>query len=127
MHAGLRGGAFVLALAGAGLAGARNPEPDEQLARVRLIVTTRAANAAITVGGAIIASYISSVLDGAPAVTPSRTGRTLQLSRNVPGQTAEARLAHNSLYTTRATPHPTLSGSRLARLLNQKRPSRDVF
>jgi len=82
---------MVLALAGAGLAGAPNPEPDEQLARVRLIVTTRAANAAITVSGAIIASYIPSVLDGAPAVTPSRTGRTLQLSRNVPGQTAEAR------------------------------------
>ena len=91
MQAGLRGGAIVLALAGAGLAGAPGSEPDEQLARVRLIVTTTAANAAITVGGATIASYISSVIDGAPSVTPSRTGRTLQLSRNVAGQRAEAR------------------------------------
>src|SRR5258707_1300148 len=91
MHTGCRQCVIVLALAGAGLAGARNPDPDEQLARVRLIVTTKAATVAITVGGATIASYISSVLDGPPAVTPSRTGRTLQLSRNVPGQSAEAR------------------------------------
>ena len=91
MHAGLRGGVIVLALAGAALASARDPEPDEQLARVRLVVTTRAASAAITVGGATIASYVSSVLAGVPSVTPSRTGGTLQLSRNVPGQPAEAR------------------------------------
>ena len=84
--------AIVLALAALGAErGARAPDPAEQFARVRLIVTTKAATVAITVGGATIASYISSVLDGPPAVTPSRTGRTLQLSRNVPGQSAEAR------------------------------------
>ena len=87
-----RHAAAVLALAGAGLAaGPRDPDPAEQLARVRLVVTTKAATVAITVGGATIASYISSVLDGPPTLTPSRTGRTLQLSRNLPGQSAEAR------------------------------------
>jgi hypothetical protein len=92
MHTGFRQAAIVLALAGAALAaGARDPDPAEQLARVRLVVTTKAATVAITVGGATIASFISSVLDGPPTVTPSRTGRTLQLSRNVPGQSAEAR------------------------------------
>src|SRR5437762_4520565 len=82
----------VLALGGAAVAAAPpNPDPAESLARVRLVVTTRAATAAITAGGATIASYISSVLDGPPAVSVSRTGRTLQLSGNVPGQPAEAR------------------------------------
>lgn len=89
---GFRRGVFALAIAGAGIAAAaRNPDPAENLARVRLVVTTKAATAAITVGGATIASYISSVLDGPPAVSVSRTGRTLQLSGNVPGQSAEAR------------------------------------
>jgi len=94
MHTGCRQGVglIVLALGAFGLSAAvRIPDPDEQLARVRLIVTTKAATAAITAEGATIASYISSVLDGPPAVTASRTGRTLQLSRNVPGQSAEAR------------------------------------
>jgi hypothetical protein len=90
MATGLRW-VIVLALAGAGVAAVRDTEPDEQLARVRLVVTSKAANVAITVGGATIASYISSMLSGAAAATPSRTGRTLQLSRNVPGQSAEAR------------------------------------
>ena len=31
------------------------------------------------------------MLDGPPAVAVSRAGRALQLSRNVPGQSAEAR------------------------------------
>jgi hypothetical protein len=82
----------AVALAGAGLAGAPpNPDQAESLARVRLVVTTKAATAAITVGGATVASYISFVLDGPSAVTVSRTGRTLQLSGNVAGQSAEAR------------------------------------
>jgi hypothetical protein len=92
MHSGVRRGLVALALAGFGVAAAPgNRDPAEPLARVRLVVTTRAATAAITVGGATIASYLSSVLDGPPAVSVSRTGRTLQLSGNVPGQSAEAR------------------------------------
>jgi glycosyl hydrolase family 99 len=92
MHTGCRQGVIALALGAFGVSAAvRAPDPVEQLARVRLVVTTQAAAVAITVDGATIASYISSVLDGPPAVTLSRTGRTLQLSRNVPGQSAEAR------------------------------------
>src|SRR5437773_4749412 len=82
----------ALAFAGFGLAAVvRNPDPADNLARVRLVVTTTAASAAITVDGATIASYVSSVLDGPPAVSASLTGRTLLLSRNVAGQSAEAR------------------------------------
>lgn len=84
----------VVALAFAGFGGAavgRNPDPAENLARVRLVVTTSGATAAITVDGATIASYVSAVLDGPPSVSASLTGRTLQLSRNVAGQSAEAR------------------------------------
>jgi hypothetical protein len=90
--AGFRQGVTVVALAAVGVSAAmRAPDPGEQFVRVRLIVTTKAATVAVTVGGATIASYIPSVLDGPPALTLSRTGRTLQLSRNVPGQSAEAR------------------------------------
>ena len=92
MHAVVRQCAIVLALAGAGVAaGAPNPDPVEPFARVRLVVTTTAATASITVGGATVASYLPAVLDGPPAVAVSRAGRTLQLSRNVPGRSAEAR------------------------------------
>jgi glycoprotein endo-alpha-1,2-mannosidase len=87
-----RQGAIVLALTVAGLtAAAKDPDPGEQLARVRVIVTTRAANVAITVRDATIASFIPTILAGPASVTVSRTGRTLQLSRNVAGQPAEAR------------------------------------
>jgi hypothetical protein len=92
MHSRLDLCVVALALAGFDMAAiVRTPDPAENLARVRLVVTAKAATAAITVGGATIASYISAVLDGPPAVYASRTGRTLQLSRNTPGQSAEAR------------------------------------
>jgi hypothetical protein len=82
----------ALALAGAGVAAVPPArDPAGSLARVRLVVTTKARSVAITVGDATIASYISSVLDGPPAVSVSRTGRTLQLSGNVPGESAEGR------------------------------------
>jgi hypothetical protein len=82
----------ALAFAGFGLAAVvRNPDPAHNLARVRLVVTTTAASAAITVDGATIASYLSSVVDGPPSVSASLTGPTLLLSRNVAGQPAEAR------------------------------------
>jgi glycoprotein endo-alpha-1,2-mannosidase len=70
---------------------AEAPDSAERLARVRLVITTRAASAAITVEGATVASYFSEVLEGPPAVAVSRTGSTLQVSRNVRGQSAEAR------------------------------------
>ena len=84
---------MVLALAVAGLAAAtvQDPPPGDQLARARVIVATRAANVSITVRGATIASYLPTALDGPPSLALSRTGRTLQLSRNIAGQPAEAR------------------------------------
>ncbi len=53
-------------------------------------MTTTAASADVTVTGATVASYLSTVLRGAPAVRTSQTGSTLRLSRNVIGQSAEA-------------------------------------
>jgi hypothetical protein len=82
--------ALSLACAGAVVV-AQRVDPDESLARVRVIVTTNAASASVTVSGATIASYIPTVDSGPAAMTVSRTGRVLQLSRNAPGQTAEAR------------------------------------
>jgi hypothetical protein len=83
MDTGFRRSVVALVLTGVGIAAApRNPDSAESLARVRLVVTTRAATAAITIGGATIASYISSVLDGPPTASASLTGRTLQLSGN---------------------------------------------
>jgi len=70
---------------------AQKGQPAERLARVRLIVTTKAANASITASGATIASFISSLDAGPPTASVSRTGSALQLSRNVRGQSAEAR------------------------------------
>jgi hypothetical protein len=62
----------------------------EQLARVRIVVTTTAASASIAVRGATVASYISTVDSGPPTASVSRTGAVLQLSRNVAGQPVEA-------------------------------------
>ena len=84
--------AIVLALAFAGAeAVAQRLQPIESLARVRLIVTTKAGAAQVTASGATIASYIASVASGPPSAAVSSTGRALQLTRNAAGQTAEAR------------------------------------
>jgi glycosyl hydrolase family 99 len=61
----------------------------EHLARVRVIVTTTSASASIAVDGVRLASFVPSVLDGPPALSVGRTGRTLRLSRNVAGQSAD--------------------------------------
>ena len=65
--------------------------PVHNLARVRLIVSTKAATADVTIDGPTIASYLSTVIAGAPSVRSSQTGQTLRVSRNVAGQAAEAR------------------------------------
>jgi len=90
MLARLRHAAIVLALGAAGLSAAVNDrDMGDGLARVRLIVATRAASVSVTVAGATIASYLPSILAGPAAMTVSRTGRALQLSRNTAGQSAE--------------------------------------
>ena len=74
--------------------GSSSPGPDadpaQNLARVRVIVVTTAATTDVTVSGATILSYISSVLAGPDGARTSRTGQTLRLSQNSPGQSAEA-------------------------------------
>jgi hypothetical protein len=83
----------VIALAVGCLAAAaiaQRANPAESLARVRLIVSTKAASASIAVRGAVVASYISSIDSGPPSATVTRTGTILQVSRNVPGQSADA-------------------------------------
>jgi hypothetical protein len=64
-------------------------DPARNLSRVRLIVSTRAASADVTVLDATVASHLSTVLRGAPAVRSSQTGSTLRLSRNAVGESAE--------------------------------------
>jgi hypothetical protein len=66
-------------------------DPVHNLARVRLIISTRAATADVTIEGATIASYLATVIAGAPSVRSSQTGQTLRVSRNIAGQAAEAR------------------------------------
>src|SRR4051794_32884180 len=72
----------------AGIAG--QTTADESLARVRVVVTTSAGGVAVTARGATVASYIAAVNSGPASTTVTRTGRVLQLSRNVAGQSAEA-------------------------------------
>src|SRR6185503_16177934 len=92
MVTGVRHAVMLFALAVVGLTAAvKDRDTGDQLARVGVIVATRAANVAVTVRGATIASFMPSVLAGPPALTVNRTGRTLQLSRNTAGQSAEAR------------------------------------
>jgi hypothetical protein len=69
---------------------AQRGEPAESLARVRLIITTRATSASVSVKGATVATYIAAIASGPPSATVSRIGAVLQVSRNVAGQTAEA-------------------------------------
>lgn len=92
MFASLGRAALLISLAAAGLSAAvKDRDTGDQLARVRVIVTTRAASVSVTVTGATIASYMPSILAGPAALTVSRTGRALQLSRNIAGQSAEVR------------------------------------
>ena len=81
--------AFAAAVATAALV-AQQSASNESLARIRLVVTTRAGGAAVTVSGATVASFIAAVNSGPASTAVSRTGRVLQLSRNVAGQSAEA-------------------------------------
>src|SRR5262249_49143948 len=70
---------------------AQVPMSTERLARVRLVVTTTGGGAAVAVTGATVARYIGAVAAGPPAAAVRSTGRTVQLSRSVRGQSAEAR------------------------------------
>jgi hypothetical protein len=91
MHSKFRLAAIALAFGSAAAAvRAQNVDPTESLARIRLVVTTKAAAVSVTVRGATVASYLASIGSGPPSAIVSRTGAILQLSRNVPGQTAEA-------------------------------------
>jgi hypothetical protein len=65
-------------------------DPAEDLARVRLIVSTTAEIADVTVDGATIASYVSALLDGADGSGASETGFTMRTRNAAPGQRAEA-------------------------------------
>jgi hypothetical protein len=64
-------------------------DPAQNLARVRLVVSTNAATAAITISGATLASYISAPLDPGGATRTTHTGSTLQLSRGGSNQSAD--------------------------------------
>jgi len=91
MSAGVRAACAGLIAAVATAAGvAQQRASEESLARVRLVVTTRAGGAAVTVRAATVASFIAAVNSGPASTTVSRTGRALQVSRNVVGQSAEA-------------------------------------
>jgi len=94
VHSGLRLGAALLALSSAGVVQPIDqpidvPDSGEQVARVRVIVTTTSASASIAVDGVRLASFVPIVLHGLPALSVGRTGRTLRLSRNVAGQSAD--------------------------------------
>jgi hypothetical protein len=68
-----------------------NPDPAQNLARVRLFVQTKAAITDVTVSGATIASYISTVLDGPAGTRSSQTGQTMRTTNGAAGESAEAR------------------------------------
>src|SRR6476646_8059748 len=80
----------ALAIGFAAAAGiAQQTATGESLARVRIIVTTRAGGAAVSARGATVASFIAAVTSGPASTTVSRPGRVLQVSRHVAGQSAE--------------------------------------
>jgi Glycosyl hydrolase family 99 len=92
MHTRARTAGILVAIASvAAAAVAQRLQPIESLARVRVIVTTKAASTSIVASGATIASFVSSLASGPASATVSRTGRALQVTRNVAGQDAEAR------------------------------------
>jgi glycosyl hydrolase family 99 len=82
--------AASIAAVAAVVAIAQQTTTEESLARVRLVVTTRAGGVTVSARGATVASYIAAVNSGPASTTVSRTGRVLQVSRNVAGQSAEA-------------------------------------
>jgi hypothetical protein len=82
----------ALALAGVAVGTVeRRSDPADNLARVRLVVTTSAAAASVTVDGATVASYLSAVVGGPAPVSASLTGRTLEMSGNLARQPTEVR------------------------------------
>ncbi len=65
-------------------------DPAKNLARVQLIVVTTARTTDITMSGATLSSYTSTVLGG-PGAGASQTGGTLRTSNGTPGEPAEVR------------------------------------
>lgn len=65
-------------------------DPVHDLARVRLIVKTTASSTNVTVDGATVASYASTVIGGATGSRSSQTGSTLGVANSAPGQDLEA-------------------------------------
>ena len=91
MRVRVKAACAALAIGFAAAAGiAQQTTAEESLARVRIVVTTRAGGAAVSARGATVASFIAAVNSGPASTTVSRTGRVLQVSRNVAGQSAEA-------------------------------------
>jgi hypothetical protein len=81
---------MALAVAVGVAATASSPDPAQNLARVRLVVST-AATAGITISGATLASYNSAPLDRSGATRTTHTGSTLQLSRGGSNESADGR------------------------------------
>ena len=81
--------AIVLIIA-SGLSVVADRDGSHTVSRIRLILSTTAATASVTVDGATLASYRPSAVIGSPGLYATHTGRTLQLSRNVAGEPAEA-------------------------------------
>src|SRR5262245_34043082 len=84
-------GSIMAALSIAASQALLSSDPARNLARVRLLVTGTAATTDVTVAGATLASYTSTVLNAADGSGASQTGQTMRMSNGAPGQTAEAR------------------------------------
>jgi hypothetical protein len=80
---------MALAVAVGIAATASSRDPAQNLARVRLVVSTNATTAGITIAGATLASYDSAPLDPAGATRTTHTGSNLQLSRGGSSQSAD--------------------------------------
>lgn len=81
--------AIVLIIA-SGLSVVADRDGSHTVSRIRLILSATAATASVTVDGATLAIYRPSAVIGSPGLYATDTGRTLQLSRNVAGEPAEA-------------------------------------